>query len=67
MYTEDRENNAQRARRDNSFIDSQSKTSAERLGSGAFIQVTRYSDGSSTHNFGAMGGSQDYDENGEEC
>lgn len=68
MYKSEREkeNNAQRARRDSNFTDSKAKIGKERGISGTEHEVTRYSDGSSTHHFGGPCGSSDYDENGEE-
>lgn len=60
-------NNAQKARDNKSFVDKKATKGKERLPSGEEIEVTRYSDGSSTHHFGAMAGDIEYDENGEEC
>jgi len=67
MYKSEKENNAQKARRDSSFTDSKAKTGKERTISGSDVEVTRYSDGSSTYHHGGPCGSSDYDENGEEC
>ena len=62
MYGRDGKNNAQRARDDKRFYDSRATTSTDDKAT-----TTHYSDGSSTVDFGPMGGTVEYDENGEEC
>lgn len=63
----DKDNNAKRAIYDENFTDLDATTEKERVLTGVEIEVTRYSDGSSTHHFGGPCGSVNYDEFGEEC
>jgi hypothetical protein len=60
-------NNAQKSREDKKFRDSRSITEKRKTSGGGEVDVTTYSDGSSTVNFGGLGGSIDYDEFGREC
>ena len=60
-------NYAHRASAKERFTDDKKEESKVKLSSGSYIDVTYYSDGSSTHHFGGPCGSTDYDENGEEC
>lgn len=62
MYGRDRKNNAQRARDNERFYDSGASISKNDKAT-----TTHYSDGSSTVDFGGLGGKVEYDENGEEC
>ncbi len=67
MYSDRKENNAQRARRDKDYFDSKSKRSKEKGLVNDDVEVTRYSDGSSTYHHGGPAGDMSYDEFGEEC
>jgi hypothetical protein len=69
MYSSERSkpNNAQRARDDKNYSDKNATKSKRRLGSGSEVDVTDWSDGSSTHHFGGPVGDVEFDENGEEC
>lgn len=49
------------------FVDERAETTTEVGPSGSEHEVTWYSDGSSTVNFGGMGGKVHYDRYGEEC
>ena len=64
---DDKRNDAQRASEDSSFSDPFAKTTTEVGISGSEHEVTNYSDGSSTVNFGGMGGKVNYDRYGREC
>lgn len=60
-------NYAQRASTNPDFVDPQLKEVYEKTPTGGEVQVTRYSDGSSTVHFGGPCGPQNYNEFGEEC
>lgn len=64
---EDKRTFAQRATEDDTFVDEFSKTRTEIGPSGSEHDVTQYFDGSSTVNFGGMGGKVNYDRYGREC
>ena len=68
MYPNDRDPMSSRDEREKSTYD-QSDYSDEQeiLPSGSPVNITRYSDGSSTVNWGGPCGSTNYDANGEEC
>lgn len=60
-------NFAQKASEDSNFNDPDQEEGKLTIPGGSQIDVTYYSDGSSTHHFGPMAGDCNYDENGEEC
>jgi hypothetical protein len=66
MYST-RKNNAQKTRDDKRYKDSRATTDKRKTPGGGEVEVTTYSDGSSTVNFGGPCGSVEYDKFGREC
>jgi hypothetical protein len=66
MYKEGK-NNAQKSRENKRYKDSRATTYKTKTAGGGEVEVTSYSDGSSTVHFGGLGGSVEYDQFGREC
>jgi hypothetical protein len=67
VESDDKRNEAQRAMDGDTDAALLSKTQTEVGPSGSEHEVTYYFDGSSTVNFGGMGGKVNYDKYGREC